>query len=116
TVDDSRRSPDWAGAYMTARSESGGRLRVLGHVSAGHGGGAEGQDTFVVDFPERCAVVASHGPAAGSLDGRAYAGPVRVDAGRHAYRPGRDEDTVAVIWAQAAERDFTPFASGVRTP
>ena len=110
-VEDSRFFPDSARAYMNAHYVSVGRLRVLGHVFAGSGRTPAPPDTFALSFPERFAVIANHGRGDGTLDGRRYVGPVRLGAGRHSYQPGPGEDTVAVIWAQAAERNFTPFAS-----
>jgi hypothetical protein len=43
------------------------------------------------------------------LDGTPYDGARFLDAGRHGYAPAPGDARIAVIWAQAAERGFSPF-------
>lgn len=65
---------------------------------------------FEVAIPARYAVVSEQGPAAGSLDGLPYTGPRFLPAGRHAFTPARGGGRLALVWARAVEKGFSPFA------
>ena len=64
---------------------------------------------FDVVIPARYTVVSGRGEAHGTLDGRAYDGPRDLGPGRHVFIPETGPGPLAVIWAQAAERGFSPF-------
>lgn len=88
-----------------------GRLRVAGRLLDGAAGGASGRRIeFDVTIPARYAIVAADGPATGSLDGAPYTGPRFLDAGRHAFTVSSGGSRLALVWAQAVERGFSPFA------
>lgn len=64
---------------------------------------------FDVAIPTTYALVGSSGPPHGMLDDRRYDGPRPLSPGLHTYRAASDENRVALLWATAAERAFTPF-------
>ncbi len=71
---------------------------------------------FSIAVPARYAVVAENGAPGGTLDGTPYDGPRDLAPGAHEYRPPTGSGRVAVIWAMAAERGFTPFAPAGGAP
>lgn len=80
--------------------------RVLDPVSR-----VGGALAFDVVIPDRYALLAEHGGPPGRLDGRPYDGPRDLAPGRHELQPAPGAGRLAVIWAQAAERGFSPFAT-----
>jgi len=85
-----------------------GRLRVAGRLlppAADPGRPI----SFDVTIPSRYAIVTEHGAASGSLDGEPYTGPRLLAAGRHAFAPSSGMGRLALVWAQAIERGFSPF-------
>lgn len=86
-----------------------GWLRVVGERLDPAAAGAETPRDFVVEIPQRYALIGPSGPARGVLDGTRYVEPRALARGRHAYRPARGEGAVALVWASAAERGATPF-------
>ncbi len=77
---------------------------------------AKGSDEgvpFEIAIPSRYAVTTEWGQAAGLLDGTRYDGPRVLDVGRHSYAAAPSESRAAVVWAQAAERGFSPFEPAV---
>ena len=70
---------------------------------------------FEVAIPARYSVVAESGGAAGLLDGEPYTGPRFLEAGPHTFTPSSAADRLALVWAQAIERGFTPFPDGTAT-
>ena len=88
-----------------------GGWRVAGVVlDPAAAGGAGSGLPFDLVIPARYAVQAASGAAPGSIDGRPYNGPLDLAAGHHELQPGPGTGRLAVIWAQAAERGFSPFA------
>ena len=71
---------------------------------------------FEIAIPARYAVRGEDGPVRGMLDGRPCDRPRDLAPGRHEYAPAPGEGRIAVFWAQAAERGFSPFSSRGGTP
>ncbi len=87
-----------AGRYLHAREEDPGR-----------------PIDFEVAIPARYSVVAESGATGGLLDGEPYTGPRFLEAGPHRFTPTSAPDRLALVWAQAVERGFTPFPDGTAT-
>ncbi len=68
----------------------------------------DGVISFDVRLPARYAIITPEGPAGGFLDGHRYDGPVQLSCGPHEYRPAASEGRLALAWAQAVERGFSP--------
>lgn len=79
-----------------------GRLRAAGSLVHEDGG-------FTIAIPGDYVVVRHAGEAAGMLDGTPYAGARRLDAGPHHFERGTPGEVVAVLWAQAFQRGYSPF-------
>ncbi len=65
---------------------------------------------FDILIPARYAVLAETGGRPGSIDGQPYDGPRELLSGRHEMQAAPGTGRLAVVWAQAAERGFSPFA------
>jgi hypothetical protein len=63
---------------------------------------------FLVTVPGRYTILTPDGPARGRLDGVELVEPRRLAAGSHLFEP-RSPPPLALIWARAAERGFSPF-------
>jgi hypothetical protein len=131
-VADDRHMPGRGRSFLRANFISVGNLRVCGQMlaAAAAGAGAGSRFAFAVRLPARYALMTPAGAARGSLDGIAYDEPRRLAAGTHLFvpapvpasvpgsGPGRREvpaaaaapAPVALVWAQAIERGFSPFA------
>jgi len=88
-----------------------GRLRVAG-TFLGDPAANQPLLTFTVTIPESYAVVAEIGTVSGVLDDTPYAGPRHLSVGRHGFAPGGPTGRLAVVWAKALERGFSPFRNG----
>ncbi|MEO8419031.1 MAG: hypothetical protein ABI475_09935 [Methylophilaceae bacterium] len=88
-----------------------GHLRVLGQYLAAPN--TKANSNFNIRVPSSYAVIAAQGTANGWLDGIPYHGPRKLDAGPHTFRSANpDTHRLAIIWAPAIERGFSPFAPG----
>jgi len=65
---------------------------------------------FDIPIRARYAVVAESGGPPGAIDGLRYDRPRDLLPGHHELQPVPGTGRVAVLWAQAAERGFSPFA------
>ena len=106
---DNPRFPARGRAFLNRNFISVGRLRVAGRLLE-PGGGAGANSRFEIAVPGPYAVVTPEGAAAGTLDGSAYSGPRALAAGPHEFVPARGSGQLAVVWAHAVERGFSPFA------
>src|SRR5215472_15450903 len=88
-----------------------GRLRVAGRLLDASERDPAGEIPFEVAFPARYALIGQSETPTGVLDGTPYDGARFLDAGPHGYAPGPGDARIAVIWAQAAERGFSPFGA-----
>ena len=70
--------------------------------------GADGRAAFSIQIAAIYALVTPHGVAAGTLDGRPYAGKVFLDAGPHEFVSDHSSEPLNLVWAQALERGFQP--------
>jgi hypothetical protein len=86
-----------------------GRLRVAGRLLDASERDPAGEIPFEVAIAARYALIGQSETPTGVLDGTPYDGARFLDAGPHGYTPGPGDGRVAVIWAQAAERGFSPF-------
>jgi hypothetical protein len=88
-----------------------GHLRVLGQLIDAPN--AEVMSNFNIRIPNSYAVIAKQGTVSGWLDGTPYHGPRKLGAGPHTFRSSSSGNgPLAIIWAPAIERGFSPFASG----
>jgi hypothetical protein len=87
--------------FLSAHFMAVGRLRAAGQWVKADG-------TFTVAVPGDYVLLDKTGETEGMLDGSAYSGRRRLAAGPHHFvrsKPGR----VALLWAPAFERGFSPF-------
>jgi hypothetical protein len=106
SVVDSPRFPSRARAFLLENYVPVGRLRVAGHVFVTD---ATGRGSFSIAVPGRYAVLSPDGSVAGELDGQPFDGARLLEAGSHTFRPSPPATILAVVWADAAERGFSPF-------
>ncbi len=109
-IPDTAAFPPRARAFLKENYLSVGRLRVAGRLLASPAGEGSGPVPFEIRIPARYAVVAENGRAAGLLDGRPYDGPRFLESGPHEFRPSSGSGVMALVWAQAVERGYSPFA------
>ncbi len=107
-VEDSPRFPERGRAFLNANFVSVGRLRVAGRL-LGPPPRAGAPLSFPIAVPGEYTVVAPAGPAAGALDGTAAAGPRFLAPGTHEFRLDGPPRPLAVVWAKAIARGFSPF-------
>src|SRR5262249_46451936 len=108
-VNEVSRFPDRSRAYLEQNYLPVGHLRVAGRLLDASERDPAGQMPFDVPIPARYALIGQSETPAGVLDGAPYDGARFLDAGPHGYAPGAGHARIAVIWAQAAERGFSPF-------
>jgi hypothetical protein len=106
-VNDIERLPPRARTFIRRNYLPIGRLRIAGRVLA-PASRARRSITFHVRVPARYAILSGRRAVDGWLDGRRYAGPVFLPAGRHRLRAAPSAAPLALIWAPAVERGFTP--------
>ena len=109
SVVDSPKFPPRARAFLLENYVPIGRLRVAGQL---FGLDPTGRGTFTIAIPGRYAVLSPDGPNAGVLDGRPLDQARVLEAGPHTFRPSSPATTLAVVWADAVERGFSPFHPG----
>jgi hypothetical protein len=93
--------PPRARAFLNANFMDLGRLRASGQWIQPDG-------TFSIAVPGPYVAVNERGEASGSLDGSTDTGARELAAGTHRFVRAENE-RVAVIWARAFERGFSPF-------
>ena len=86
------------------------RLRTLGQELRADGAKTGGPIPFEIAVPQRYTLVTPGGMAAGTLDGSVFTGPRELAAGPHEFLPASDSGCLVLIWAQALERGYSPFA------
>jgi hypothetical protein len=89
------------------------RLRVLGKMIYTPGARPRPRPeslSFEVKVPGRYTIVAESGTLAGTLNGEALSGPRELAPGHYEFHPVGGEGRLALIWAAAIERGFSPFA------
>jgi hypothetical protein len=89
-------------AFLNANFIDLGRIRASGQWL--------GQDgTFSIAIPGQYVVLSSFGRAIGTLDGIAQTGPRVLAAGVHHFERGLPGERLAVLWAPAFARGYSPF-------
>jgi hypothetical protein len=86
----------------------GDRLRVVGAILEPAKDNEERSD-FEVAIPALYEIITPNGSATGLLDGQPYGGPQFLMAGKHTFLQLSARRELALFWAQARERGFTPF-------
>jgi hypothetical protein len=114
-VPDDARFPQRGRTFLNANFVSVGRLRVAGCM-LGVPPGAGAPLSFAIAVPGEYTVVTPHGPAVGELDGRFAAGPRFLAAGTHEFKPEGVSLPLAVVWAKAVARGFSPFTPSRGAP
>ncbi|MBI3610148.1 MAG: glycosyltransferase family 39 protein [Nitrospirae bacterium] len=107
--------PPRARAFLQENYVSVGRLRVAGRLFASPVKDGSRLVPFEIQIPARYAMVSESGNASGRLDGRLYNGPRFLEAGHHEFLPSSGTGPIALIWAQAVERGYSPFAPQSRS-
>lgn len=87
------------------------RLGVLGKIVRSGDEPEKESTTFEVIIPTRYTLVSASGKIAGFLDGTAFEGPRELAAGTHVFYQTAGTGRVALVWAQAIERGYSPFAT-----
>ena len=64
---------------------------------------------FQIQLPGRYAILSPRGPAAGMLDGGELSGSRFLEPGDHTFRPVPSAAPLALVWADAAEKGYSPF-------
>jgi hypothetical protein len=64
---------------------------------------------FNVVIPARYEIIAPDGHVTGLLDGTPYEGARFLEPGKHTFVQTSGGQNLALLWAQAADRHFTPF-------
>jgi len=93
----------------------GNRLRVAGTILQ-PAKDDEKRSDFLVTIPALYEIVTPNGSAIGLLDGQPYEGRKFLVAGRHTFLQLSDKTDLALFWAQARDRGFTPFRSKLPEP
>ena len=106
TVVDSPRFPPAARRFLVDNYVPVGRLRVAGKVLAAD---SDGMTEFDVVVPGRYAIVSPLGGADGVLDDEPFERSRRLAAGRHRFRARDRSLPLALVWADAFEKGYSPF-------
>lgn len=86
------------------------RLLVLGKGVRDRKDPAGKPCAFDVHVPARYTLTADGGVPSGQLDGTPFTGPRELAIGTHTYIPDGNPGKVVLVWAQAIERGYSPFA------
>jgi hypothetical protein len=88
-----------------------GNLRVAGQFLPGPTEAGR-SISFDITVPGRYALLSKRGEVRGLLDGVVYDGSRVLACGRHEFVPLFPVDGLALVWAKAAEKGFSPFSTG----
>jgi len=105
-VVDSPRFPPDARRFLDENYVPVGHLRVAGKLLAVD---RDGTSRFAVVVPGRYAILAADGPVSGMLDGVDFDGSKQLEGGAHRFRASERRGALALVWADAAEKGFSPF-------
>ncbi len=116
-IPDDGRFPPRARAFLSRNFVSVGDLRVAGRYLESD---AEpgGEIHFELEIPADYRVVSPQGPVVGWIDGLPNSTPRELAAGPHVFRPDPTQPAgapLAVVWAPAVERGFSPFLDAPAT-
>jgi hypothetical protein len=82
-------------------------VRVAGYLLRAPAGGDDIQ--FNVAIPAEYKLLPAQGSATGLLDGTPCNETCFLSAGPHRFRLTSPATRIALVWAQGAERNFSPF-------
>ncbi|HSD10832.1 MAG TPA: glycosyltransferase family 39 protein [Candidatus Binatia bacterium] len=106
SVMDSERFPPVARRFLLENYVPVGHLRVAGKFLDID---RHAQSEFAVELPGRYAILSPRGLVSGALDGSPLDGSRPLEAGRHTFAPSEPTAPLALVWADAAERGYSPF-------
>jgi hypothetical protein len=69
---------------------------------------------FDVAIAQRYTFVSPDGPMSGNLDGTPFQGDRELAAGRHEFVPDRPTKQIALLWARAWQKGYSPFKQAKR--
>src|SRR5262249_20461203 len=111
-VEDDPRFPVRTREFLNAHYLPAGHLRVAGAML--NPSRQDDAEVFAIAISGQYIIVTSRGPASGLLDGCDVHTPIELAAGRHVFVLDGSPQPIAVLWARAWNRGFTPFAHGAR--
>ena len=74
----------------------------------------DGRVEFEVVIPQRYTLVSPEGPMSGNLDGTLFQGDRELASGWHEFVPDRPTKQLALFWARAWQRGYSPFKQANR--
>ena len=83
-----------------------GQIAVAGKMIAPS---PDGRVEFDVVIPQRYTLVSCEGPMSGNLDETPFQGDRELAAGRHEFVPDRPTKQIALRWARAWQKGYSPF-------
>ncbi len=87
------------------------RLSVAGQTLRTAAEGPRAACPFEIAIPLRYTLTGASGPVSDLLDGTPFDGPRELGAGHHEFvQTGPADGRLVLIWAQALERGYSPFA------
>ncbi len=86
------------------------RLFALGKLLRSDNSSSSAPYVFDVAVPNRYTLVCPSGQATGILDGTPFDGPRELAIGLHEFYDSSDVRPLALLWATAIERGYSPFA------
>jgi hypothetical protein len=87
------------------------QTRVLGKILTDRPDTVPRTYTFDIVIPERYLIVSEKGDFSGSLDGAPAGVAQFLQPGPHHLEVERNDGRLALIWARAAEKKFSPFSN-----
>jgi hypothetical protein len=87
------------------------RLRTLGKMICPEAPRDGPPARFEVEIPGRYTLMSKIGTLEGLLDGKPFTGPIELEQGTHDFLPTRGRGPIILVWAQAVERGYSPFAT-----
>jgi hypothetical protein len=86
------------------------RLFILGKVLRDKTMPPDSLCEFEIKVPARYTLLTPSGPPTGALDGTPFTGPRELEIGKHTFVPENENGKLVLVWAQALERGYSPFA------
>ncbi len=100
------RMTDASQQFVAANYIAVGRVSVLGKLLTQE---SSSPGTFNIDISARYTLLGKNGEVRGSLDSTQWAGPRFLEAGPHEFKGTADSGPIALVWATAVEKGFSPF-------
>jgi hypothetical protein len=86
------------------------RLFILGKVLRDKSMPPNSLCEFEIKVPARYTLVTPSGAPTGMLDDSPFTGPRELAIGKHTFTPESENGRLVLVWAQAVERGYSPFA------